>query len=98
MKPEQHKVIAKAMGLKSHIHDLLGCRAEVNKYWVVWNPETNAEQTLMVLEHFKIDTEYDEINKEWLAIKGADGIIIVCKRHKDFQTAVCMAAYEYINQ
>ena len=91
MKPEQHKVIAKAMGLKSHIHDLLGCRAEVNKYWVVWNPETNAEQTLMVLE--------------WLFEKQGHGktllridFLLTSGICEDFQTAVCMAAFEYINQ
>ena len=93
MKAEQHKVIAEAMGLKilnptgkDEYYDNRGhhvCFVED------WNPETNEEQTLLALKHFKIDTEYDEINKEWLAIKsGDDGIIIVCKRHRDFQTII----------
>jgi len=110
MKTEQLKIIAEAQNIKV----VGGLDIPVTEFkefyyaeklyyydgrWIEWNPETNAEQTLMVLEWLeeldvRIEMQrfpgiwYIEIwNKETENIKQIN--------NSDFQTAVCMAAFEY---
>jgi len=65
---------------------------------IEWNPANSADQCSMVLEWFKIETGRDWDTDEWVAgIRVADqyfefGI------HKDFKTAVTLAAIEYCKQ
>ena len=70
MKPEQHRVIAEAMGLKMlDLEDgyIRVLEKEHLSVFKIWNPETNAEQTLMVLEHFKINLKFFLDERGWNA-------------------------------
>jgi hypothetical protein len=95
IKTEQHKVIAEAMGLKLKHNVISGYYKDVETIEYPWNPETIAEQTLMVLKWLiKEASLSDEGLKTWYNF--LDKIKYIFESvSQDFQTAVCMAAFEY---
>ena len=105
MKPEELKIIAEAMGLKTEIIGnyvyigTIDCPHDVIN---LFNPETNWEQTGMMLEW--MEKQGVRMKFEWVFAIGCwyvdvynvefDAII----KHEDFQTAVCMATLEIAKQ
>ena len=93
MKTEQHKVIAEAMGIGLDKDGIIGYVKDNRQYKIdlasepVWNPETNAEQTLIVLE--KVIFKYLQISEGLMRVS-----VSMIKNKVDFQTAVCIVAFE----
>ena len=69
---------------------------------LVWNPETDWSQTGMVLKWLEeldchVTFAYSMLAKEWrVAIVSTAKRIEIRLQHKDFQTAICMVAFEII--
>ena len=101
MNAEQLQTIGIAAGYDIRLYKNMALSYDDRLGNVEWNPETNAEQTLMVLEWLeeldvRIEMQrfpgiwYIEIwNKETENIKQIN--------NSDFQTAVCIAALAYVD-
>jgi len=102
MKAEQLKTIGRTAGYDIRLYKNMALSYDDRLGNVEWNPETNAEQTLMVLEW--LTKQGLRIKFEWIFgvkywdVDAYNVDVDIRVQHKDFQTAVCMAVFEIINQ
>ena len=97
LKPEKLKVIAEGMGYQASNFYWPSYSGKI-KYITVkgkeYNPLTNAEQCMEIMEEVKITLLYDFVLNYWSAskVKGSKRII---GEGKTINEAVCNAAFEY---
>jgi len=107
MKPEQLKVIAEGMGYKSKVTP---SRRSIKTYpynycpklerWKLYNPLTNNDQMVEIMEKLKVKTWWNEDEKLRKAfIPSANNDIETGFGFgKTINEAVCNAAYEYFKR
>ena len=94
LKPEKLKVIAEGMGYEASMHPNGWVYIWIDDKWIKYNPLTNAEQCMEIMEEVKITLLYDFVLNYWSAskVKGSKRII---GEGKTINEAVCNAAFEY---
>ena len=103
MKPEKLKVIAEGMGYEVAIkpRNIRGTITDAvfNYNGEVWyNPLTNAEQCMEIMEKLKLDVVWWPEQKEWSSERCIAGSSTIGYTGKTITEAVCKAAYEYFIQ